>query len=149
MTDPAKRFMALIVDPDDATRNLASALLEEVGLVPVDCRCATAALDALRKSSAEIALLFTDVRLPGEMGGIGLAREVEEHWPHIALLITSRYPRSWMGKPDHAIFVRKPWLPLQVLVEAEKSLREAHRRHEAGLGVDVVLSETGGATPPA
>jgi DNA-binding NtrC family response regulator len=130
MPDPGKRFMALIVDPDDGTRHLAAALMEEVGLVPMDCRCATSALASLQAHSSDVALLFTDVRLPGEMGGIGLAREVEERWPHVSLLITSKYPRSWLGKPAHATFVRKPWLPLQVLVEAEKSLQGARQRHD-------------------
>jgi DNA-binding NtrC family response regulator len=142
MPDPDARFMALIVDPDDGTRHLAAALMEEVGLVPLDCRCATSALASLEAYSAAVALLFTDVRLPGELGGIGLAREVEERWPHVSLLITSRYPRSWLGKPANATFVRKPWLPLQVLIEAEKSLQGALRRR---LEVNVALDEAGGA----
>lgn len=143
MPDAGKRFMALIVDPDDGTRHLAAALMEEVGLVPMDCRCATSALASLQAHSGDVALLFTDVRLPGEMGGIGLAREVEERWPHISLLITSKYPKSWLGKPAYATFVRKPWLPLQVLIEAEKALQGALRR-QAGADFPV---EAGRAVP--
>lgn len=143
MPDAGTRFMALIVDPDDGTRHLAAALMEEVGLVPMDCRCATSALASLQAHSGDVALLFTDVRLPGEMGGIGLAREVEERWPHISLLITSKYPKSWLGKPACATFVRKPWLPLQVLIEAEKALQGALRRQA---GADFAV-EAGRAVP--
>jgi DNA-binding NtrC family response regulator len=127
-TDPALSFAALIVDSDAASRNLAAALVEEVGLVPIGCDCGESALEALHRDAGRIALLFTDASLPGDIGGVGLACEVEERWPDVSLLITSRFHRNWLGKPSSATFIRKPWLALQVLVEAEKSLHAARRR---------------------
>jgi DNA-binding NtrC family response regulator len=137
--EPALRFAALIVDPDEASRDLAAALVEEVGLAPIGCDCGESALEALHGNAGRIALLFTDARLPGEIGGIGLACEVEERWPDVSLLITSRYHRNWLGKPSSATFIRKPWLALQVLVEAEKSLHAARQRESdaAPGGVDI------------
>ncbi|HSP25025.1 MAG TPA: response regulator [Saliniramus sp.] len=142
--DPDLRFAALIVDADEASRNLAAALVEEVGLVPVGCDCAASALEALHRDASRIALVFTDARLPGEIGGIGLACEVEERWPDVSLLITSKFHRNWLGRPATATFIRKPWLALQVLIEAEKSLQAARLRQQE---TDVAAGGIGDSAP--
>ncbi len=144
--DPSLRFSALIVDADEASRNLAAALVEEVGLVPIGCDCGASALEALRRDASRIALVFTDARLPGEIGGIGLACEVEDRWPDVSLLIASKFHRNWLGRPATATFIRKPWLALQVLIEAEKSLQAAHRRQQAIDGAPDEFGSSASAT---
>lgn len=68
--------------------------------------------DALRllEASPHVAVLFTDVNMPGEFDGLGLARRVRDRWPHIAIVIASgrACPQADLLP---ARFVPKPYLP--------------------------------------
>ena len=70
-------------------RALAEALLEETELGVIGCDSAEAALNVLQARGGEVALVFADVRLAGEMDGLQLARAVATLWPRARLVITS------------------------------------------------------------
>src|ERR1051325_2091598 len=117
-----QRPMALIVEDDPIVRELAAALLEESDLRVVECEDAEEALAALCKHGEEIALIFADVRLPGLLDGVDLALRVKVLWPRITMLVTTRYPGDRMqALPDNAVYMPKPWLPLDVLRQAEQA----------------------------
>lgn len=55
-------------------------------------------------------MLFLDVELPGDMNGFGLARHVDQHWPHIEIGIASGRIKPETGAlPDKATFICKPF----------------------------------------
>ena len=60
--------LALIVEDDRDVRDLAAALLEETPLDVVEVENAEAALECLQERGGEVAMLFADVRLPGDDG---------------------------------------------------------------------------------
>jgi FixJ family two-component response regulator len=66
-------------------------------------------------------LLFTDVKLAGTMDGLALARRTKALFPDVTIIVTSgnMSPRQL---PAGAMFMQKPWLALDILREAEKSL---------------------------
>ena len=117
--------VALIVEDDPDLRDLAAALLEETELDVVEVESADAALAYLQERGGEVAMMFADVRLPGEMDGVQLAKAACTLWPTIRIVLTSGDPGAVSdGLPDGVTFMPKPWRGLDVLVEAEKAMRE-------------------------
>ena len=117
--------VALIVEDDPDLRDLAAALLEETDLDVVEVESADAALAYLQERGGEVAMRFADVRLPGEMDGVQLAKAACTLWPTIRIVLTSGDPGAVSGDlPDGVTFMPKPWRGLDVLVEAEKAVRE-------------------------
>ena len=117
--------VALIVEDDPDLRDLAAALLEETELDVVEVESADAALAYLQERGGEVAMLFADVRLPGDMDGVQLAKAACTLWPMIRIVLTSGDPGAVSdGLLDGVTFMPKPWRGLDVLVEAEKAVRE-------------------------
>ena len=121
----ARPPIALVVEDEIDQADLVAALLEEAGFETVEAATADEALACLREKSSQIALLFTDVRLPHGKDGVDLARIVDRQWPWIKILVTSGVASARLKDlPRGAKFLPKPWRALEVLVEAE---REAER----------------------
>jgi CheY-like chemotaxis protein len=117
--------IALIVEDDPNVRELAAALLEETALDVVEVESAEAALDCLQERGGEVAMIFADIRLAGMMDGVQLARAACTLWPTIRIVLTSGAARDRLDElPDCVTFMPKPWRGLDVLVEADKAMRE-------------------------
>jgi DNA-binding NtrC family response regulator len=117
------RTAALIVEDEPSVRELASALLEESELHVIECESAEAALSVLQRRGDSVALCFIDIRLPGLIDGIDLARLVETHWPQVTVIVTSGDPGQRLdGLPKSAVYMQKPWRALDVLIAAEQVL---------------------------
>jgi CheY-like chemotaxis protein len=118
------RRIALVVEDEPQIRALAETLLEETELAVVGCDSAEAALRVLQERGGDVALVFADVRLAGAMDGLQLAHAVATLWPRARLVITSGHGVSRPDLPPEAVFIQKPWRPLDVLVEAERASGE-------------------------
>ncbi len=117
--------VALIVEDDPDVRDLAAALLEETVLDVVEVESADAALAYLRERGGEVAMMFADIRLPGDLDGVQLAKAACTLWPTIRIVLTSGDPGATLdGLPDCVTFMPKPWRGLDVLVEAERAVRQ-------------------------
>ena len=117
--------VALIVEDDLDVRDLAAALLEETELDVVEVKSADAALAYLQERGGEVAMLFADVRLPGTMDGVQLAKAACTLWPTIRIVLTSGDPGAVSnGLPVGVTFLPKPWRGLDVLVEAERAIQQ-------------------------
>lgn len=100
----------LVVEDDPRVRRVAVSRLKDAGYQVVEAETAAQALILLAEHP-EIALLFTDIAMPGGMTGDELAREVRAMRPDIKILFTSGYAepsvagrelaraRSWLKKP--------------------------------------------------
>jgi DNA-binding NtrC family response regulator len=117
--------LALIVEDDQDVRDLAAALLEETPLDVVEVESAEAALECLQERGGEVAMLFADVRLPGPMNGVQLARAAGKLWPTVRVVLTSGDPGAGLADlPEGVTFMPKPWRGLDVLVQAEKAIHD-------------------------
>jgi len=117
--------VALIVEDEPYVRELAAALLEETELEVVEVETAEAALDYLKDQGSEVALVFADVRLPGEMDGVRLASAASTLWPTIRIVLTSGDPGIVSADlPDGVTFMPKPWRGLDLLVQAERAVQD-------------------------
>jgi len=115
--------LALIVEDHADTRHLAAVLLEESDFSVIECDSAEAAVSVMPSLVAKEALVFIDIRLPGMIDGVDLARAVRTHWPHVELIVTSGYPGDRpAGLPDGATYLEKPWRALDILMAAERAL---------------------------
>src|SRR5262249_23617768 len=94
------RRAVLIVEDDAEVRSLAAALLEDQQVDVIECESAEAALAILLIGGRKVAMIFADVRLPGVMDGVDLAREVKLRWPLLPVILTSGLPREhvWIGE---------------------------------------------------
>jgi DNA-binding NtrC family response regulator len=117
--------VALIVEGEPYVRELAGALLEETELDVVEVDSAEAAMAYLKDQGGEVAMMFADVRLPGEMDGVQLAKAACTLWPTIRIVLTSGDPDAASDDvPDCVTFMPKPWRGLDVLVQAEKAMHQ-------------------------
>ncbi len=121
---PRAERIALVVEDNPQVRGLAEALLEETELSVVGCDSAEAALAVLQARGGDVALVFADVRLAGEMDGLQLAHAVATLWPRARLVITSGHCVGRPEIPPEAVFIQKPWRAFDVLVEAERAVGE-------------------------
>jgi CheY-like chemotaxis protein len=118
-----KRRAVLIVEDDAELRGLTAALLEECELETIACESAEAALAVMLIRGRDVAMIFADIRLPGVMNGVDLAREVKLRWPRMSVVLTSGGSRDGLGElPPGVDYMRKPWRPLNVLVAAQQAL---------------------------
>ena len=102
----------LLVEDDEVVRITAIAMLESLGHRVQACADADEAL-ALLERDASVQVLFTDLMMPGSIGGLELAEVARERRPWLRVILTSGWADSDLpanlgpGKAD--TFVLKPY----------------------------------------
>jgi DNA-binding NtrC family response regulator len=113
--------IAVVVEDDVSQRAEVATLLEECEMGVIECDSAEEALRVLEKLGECVSLMFTDVGLGGAIDGVELAYLSAQRYPNIHVIVTSGHALT--GKlPKGVKFMPKPWIPLDVLREAERSL---------------------------
>lgn len=82
--------MVLVVDDEEAVRQLASRMLTYTGYRSIQASHAREALAALEQDPAAIHLVLTDVKMPGMNGG-ELGRQIAKRWPGKPVLYMSGF----------------------------------------------------------
>ncbi len=98
---------ALMVEDNEDVRTVTVSLLEQLGYRTIAVENATAALEALA-GAPDLAVMFSDVVLPGEMDGLALARSVKARYPHVPIVLTTGYARVFDADPEFPV-LRKPY----------------------------------------
>jgi CheY-like chemotaxis protein len=78
----------MLVKDDARIRLLAVDIVEEAGYIALEASDADEAVVTLEGRS-DIALLFTDINMPGSMNGLKLAHAVRNRWPPVTLAAQS------------------------------------------------------------
>ena len=112
--------IALVVEDDVLQRELVRVLLEESKMEVIRCESAEGALCELEKMGERVSMMFTDVNLGGRIDGVELAHFTVWCYPNIHVIVTSGNALT-KSLPDGVTFLPKPWLPLDILREAERS----------------------------
>jgi nitrogen-specific signal transduction histidine kinase len=104
----------LLVEDEDAVREVASRILRRHGYTVVEARNGTDALRKFTEDGSEFDLIVTDIVMP-EMGGLELAQRVREWTPNARILFTSGYTEDAVLRRNFldpgAEFVEKPFTP--------------------------------------
>jgi CheY-like chemotaxis protein len=66
-------------------------------------------------SGLNFSLLVTDVRMPGELDGLDLARKVSLTLPPVPVVIMSGYMGARDIEPRLGVFVAKPFTPIKLM----------------------------------
>ncbi len=82
--------VVLVVDDDRDVRSVAALSLQDLGYTVIEAETPRDALDMLAGEQA-VALLFTDIVMPGGMNGLELARESLKLRPALKVLYASGY----------------------------------------------------------
>jgi signal transduction histidine kinase/CheY-like chemotaxis protein len=123
----------LLVEDEQALRNVVEVLLAEVGYRVVVASTPAEALDVIA-SGAPIDLLLTDVVMPG-MSGPKLAGEIARSRPEILVLYMSGYVGNALsehGLDERAPLLHKPFTPERLLQMVRDTL-DAHPRRSRNL----------------
>jgi CheY-like chemotaxis protein len=115
----------LVVDDDLLVREPIADYLREVGYQVLEAGDAHEAIDLVDHAD-HVDLVFSDVRMPGELDGVGLARWVRAHRPDLPVLLTSGYDGSgWLGGElgREVRLLQKPYTQDQVLRHIKRLLR--------------------------
>ena len=110
----------LVVEDAEILRSLMVEAISLLGVCVIDCASADEALPIL-ENSPSIALVITDICMPGLIDGLELAKVIWERWPSLPVIIASGnrlVPEGLL--PSHAMFLRKPW-SLDVLHQAVRT----------------------------
>jgi len=117
-----RRRCILVVEDNDAIRAVVRMQLAKLGYRTIEAANGPAAL-ALLEAGQPVDLLFTDIVMPGGLGGHDLARAALALRPKLRVLFTSGFPGALFagaGRPTEAQVLGKPYR----LQELERKVRE-------------------------
>jgi CheY-like chemotaxis protein len=153
----------LLVEDDEDVRTYSRETLHELGYRVIEAANGRSAMQVL-EAHPEVAVLFTDVGLPGGMNGRQLADEARKGRPNLKVLFTTAYARNAIvhdGRLDPGVeLLPKPFTqgalaeklrdmidarstPARVLVVEDETLIQmlaTEYLEEAGLKVDTAVS---------
>lgn len=122
--------IALIVDDEIFARLMVIQILMEDDYCVLEASDAAEALDVLDRND-DIDLLITDIGMPGEIDGVGLARTVLSQRPQIATILTSGCTTPSKDEmPDGARFLAKPYTAHTLKCMVRELSTAAARSHE-------------------
>jgi PAS domain S-box-containing protein len=118
----------LVVDDNRGVRSVTVNQLSDLGYITLEAENARGALDIL-EHHAEIALLFSDVIMPGGMSGYDLAREAQRRRPGLKVLLTSGYASQSMFKvpsdAERLEMINKPFRMRELATKLRQILESA------------------------
>ncbi len=99
----------LIVEDDPILLLHSVDLIEGEGYDVIEARNADEAI-AILEGRVDIAIVFTDVEMPGTMDGLKLARFIRNRWPPVHLIVASGRTSPLAHElPEGSRFFAKPY----------------------------------------
>jgi CheY-like chemotaxis protein len=109
----------LVVDDDQAVRELPTSILTRAGHVVVVAASANEALEILESQSPD--LLLTDIVMPG-MSGLALAARAHHDRPELRVMFMSGYANQYEEELSGSVCLGKPFTPSRLLAAVEEVL---------------------------
>jgi signal transduction histidine kinase/ActR/RegA family two-component response regulator len=121
----------LLVEDNEGMRKIARKQLSDLGYEVLEADRASAALEILEKGE-NVDLVFSDVVMPGELDGIGLANRLSKDYPGLPVLLTSgftaRASDDFEGtaiSETNAELLAKPYRKEELALAIDRNLRAA------------------------
>lgn len=128
--------MILVVEDEEAIAGLAEDALTEVGYrvqIAYDADQAMAAFKDLRAKD-DVALVFSDVVMPGNRNGLELAHDIRALDPNVPILMTTGYndEMSLQGpRPDALDVLGKPYRRSELISRVQAAIRRGGRDRQS------------------
>ena len=121
---PPRRILnqpvVLLVEDEFLVRQTLVDILREAEFWVVEAQDADEAFELLR-SRTDVAVVVTDVNMPGSMNGFEFARLIRQGWPEVGVLaISGQTDPSSIDLASNTTFLRKPFRPTALI----KALQE-------------------------
>jgi CheY-like chemotaxis protein len=117
--------VVLVVEDEMLLRMRAVDMVEDAGYTSVEAVDADQAV-AILESRSDIALIFTDIQMPGSMDGLGLAHSVHKRWPPIKIILVSgQLKLSESDIPPNSRSFGKPLQANQMIAEMQDMIGKA------------------------
>ena len=113
----------LVVEDDADVRSTVVSTLEALAFKVFSAQNVSEALSLLQIES-DIALVFSDVNMPGTMNGIELGHIVRERWPDMRILLASGYLREDQDANGFSL-LQKPYRANELIETLRGLLSEA------------------------
>ncbi len=105
---PCIPAVVLVVEDEMMLRMHAIDIVEDAGYMPLEAVDAAEAV-AILESRSDVVLMCTDIQMPGQMDGMGLAHAVHDRWPTIEIIVVSgQLNLSDLDLPPRSRFFSKP-----------------------------------------
>ncbi len=117
----------LVVEDNLGVGEFCTQILGDLGYRTTWAANAEEALERLGESGVGFDAVFSDVVMPG-MGGVALAKEMQERLPFLPVLLTSGYSHVLAEDADHGFaLLRKPYSAEQLARTLNKVMRQRRR----------------------
>ena len=99
-----EKNVVLIVEHESIIRMETVQVIKDAGYVVLDASNTNDAMTIL-EDRRDIRAVFTEIRVPGRLNGMDLARAIAERWPLVRLIVTSsaskvqNFPADWRYIP--------------------------------------------------
>jgi two-component system, NtrC family, sensor kinase len=119
----------LFVEDDAEVAGVTAELLEDIGYRPVEARDGDSALAALERDP-KIALVLSDIVMPGRMSGLELARILRKLRPELPVLLATGYSQYVSPAAGEGfVLVEKPYRRDVLGALIRKALERGRREH--------------------
>jgi DNA-binding NtrC family response regulator len=116
--------LILVVEDDPLILEFLCEILQEEGFKVEPYTSADAASIYLKEHAEQVALLLTDITMPGTMNGADLANLVGDRWPEKPVMVMSGYETPESSGVKHPVaFIKKPWTFGQLLDCVDSALK--------------------------
>ena len=115
MSEPAegRKATVLIVEDELLIRWAIAEYLQDCGFTIITASHAQEAIAAIKDYHSKIDVVFSDIRMPGEVDGFGLARWIDANRPDVAVILTSGHAGAEEAAHElckkHGAILRKPY----------------------------------------
>jgi CheY-like chemotaxis protein len=117
--------VVLVVEDEMLLRMRAVDMVEDAGYTSVEAVDADEAV-AILESRSDVALIFTDIQMPGSMDGLKLAHTVHERWPPIKIILVSgQLKPENIDIPADSRFYGKPLEAKEMIAEMQSMIGHA------------------------
>jgi PAS domain S-box-containing protein len=122
----------LVVEDNPGVAVFASDLLKDLGYRTVHAADAAEALAVLTVEE-QVNVVFSDVMMPGEITGIGLAAALRNSHPHVAIVLATGYSEELVNGrvPEGIEILSKPYHPDELAAALGRALARVANAQEA------------------
>jgi CheY-like chemotaxis protein len=119
---PLVPAVVLVVEDEMLLRMRAVGMVEDAGYTSVEAVDADEAV-AILESRSDIALVLTDIQMPGNMDGLKLAHTVHRRWPPIKIILVSgQLKPANVDIPADSRFYGKPLEAKEMIAELQNMI---------------------------